>query len=225
MHKYRLSVIEIECVWVCVYVYVCVWRGGSFNQVLWQLFIERKVWMAQQQGEGSWLSKTWCTFLSPPKITSGGQNAPGRPWWTSPCKGMWASWDFLGEKQACCHGDRHVPASLSSSAPSPHLAPGSPGSQTEGFNHTLGAQYLRTLLCTGFERRGRKQGALPCLTASPAGGRLWQPRRGLERVQDSHWSGQGGLEHWSLCTCMWMGDWDGSWLTPYLDYRTRGSDI
>lgn len=35
---------EIDCV------------GGSFNQIVWQLFIEGKVWMAQQHWEGFWLS-------------------------------------------------------------------------------------------------------------------------------------------------------------------------
>ena len=137
-------------------------------------------------------------FPESSKNTSGGQNAPGRPWWTSPCKGMWATRDFLGEKQAGGHGDWHVPASLSSSAP------GSPGSQTEVLGRILEPS------CAGSECRGRKQGALAHLTASAAGGRLWQLRRRLERVWGSRWSGQGGLEHWSLCTCMWMGAVEGS---------------
>ena len=51
-------------------------------------------------------------FTKSSKNTNGGQNAPGRPWWTSPCKGTWALWGFLAETQARCSNGWHILAAF-----------------------------------------------------------------------------------------------------------------
>lgn len=66
----------------------------------WQLFIEKKIWMARQHWEGFLAFKHLIYFTKLSKNTNLGQNVSGRPWWTSPCKGTWATWGFLGKMQA-----------------------------------------------------------------------------------------------------------------------------
>lgn len=90
MQRYRLSCGLLFWNRLCVGVHLI---------KFWQLFIEKKIWMARQHRQGFLAFKHLIYFTKLSKNTNLGQNASGRPWWTSPCKGTWAPWGFLGEMQ------------------------------------------------------------------------------------------------------------------------------